>query len=108
MAYDLDSPNILSTLDAKIELQKANLRGLKTYHRGAHYTLWIGAALFTAAVLAWSSDNRTLAGWLIAYSVLAGVTFYLFAPLLKHYAASAQEELDELTALKAQAHERHG
>lgn len=108
MAYDLDSPNILSTLNAKIELQEANLRGLKTYHRGAQYTLWIGAVLFTGAVLAWVNDNRTLAGWLIAYAVLAGATYYLFAPLLKHYAASAQEELKELTALKAQAHERHG
>ena len=106
MAFDLESPNIVATLNSKIELQEANLRGLETYARGARYTLWIGIFLFTGAAFAFSTDKRTLAAWLVGYGTLATVTNYLFAPLLAHYALSARDELVELRGLLTQAIDR--
>ena len=101
--FDLNSPNIVATLNSKIELQEANLRGLETYARGAHYTLLIGVLLFAGAAFAWLTTSRTLAAWLFGYAVLAAVTNYLFAPLLEHYATSARDELKELRSLLSQA-----
>ena len=103
MAYDLDRPTIVATLEAKIQGQEANLRGLETYSRGARYTLYIGLAPFVGAVTSWFQDYRTLAAWLIGYAVLACVTYYLFAPLLTHYTQSAYNELNELKALHQKA-----
>ena len=103
MAYDLDSPKVLPRLQSKIELQEANLRGLVTYARGARYILMIAAILFAGAVLSWFSDHRTLAAWLIGYTALCWVTHYLFAPLLAHYAQSAERELADLRDLHEQA-----
>ncbi len=103
MAFDLDSPQIVETLNAKIALQEANLRGLETYARGAKITLVLGLVLFGGSAFSWLSDQRTLSAWLLGYAVLAGVTYYLFAPLLEHYATSARDELAELRSLLGQA-----
>ena len=103
MAYDLDRPNVLVTLESKVQSQEANLRGLNTYSNGARYILAIAAALFIGALVSWYTDYRTLAGWLVAYAVLAWVTHYLFAPLLDHHAQSTVKELEELKGLYAEA-----
>jgi hypothetical protein len=103
VAYDLDSPKVLPRLQSKIELQEANLRGLVTYARGARYILMIAIMLFAGAVFSWFTEHRTLAAWLIGYTALCWVTHYLFAPLLAHYAQSAERELAELQELYEQA-----
>ena len=102
MAYDLDRPTIVATLEAKIQGQEAK-QGQRDLLRGARYTLYIGLALFVGAVTSWFQDYRTLAAWLIGYAVLACVTYYLFAPLLTHYTQSAYNELNELKALHQKA-----
>ena len=106
MAYDLDRPNVLVTLESKIQNQEANLRGLRTYANGARYILAIAGALAVGSVMSWLADYRTLAGWLIAYAVLSWVTHYLFAPILDHHAKATVKELEELQALFAEAKKR--
>ncbi|MDE0883148.1 MAG: hypothetical protein OSB21_11180 [Myxococcota bacterium] len=106
MGYDLDNPKILKTLGSKIELQEANLRGLNTYARGARYTLLLGLALFTGAVAYFVSGNPTMGAWLTAYGLLGCVTYYLFSPLLNHFAQTSRQELTELQDLKDQAQQR--
>ena len=106
MAYDLDRPNVLVTLESKIQSQEANLRGLTTYAKGTRYILAIAALLFLGSTVSWFTDRRTLAAWLVAYAVLAWVTHYLFAPLLDHHAQNTVKELEELKSLYAEAIER--
>ena len=106
MGYDLDSPKILKTLGSKIELQEANLRGLDTYARGASYTLLLGLGLFAGAVACFLNGNPTMGAWLTGYGVLGCVTYYLFSPLLNHFAKASRQELIELRDLKDEAHQR--
>lgn len=106
MAYDLDSPKILKTLGSKIELQEANLRGLDTYARGARYTLLLGLGLFAGALAYFLSDDPTMGAWLTGYGVLGCVTYYLFSPLLKHFAQASRQELTDLRALQNEAQQR--
>ena len=106
MAYDLDRPNVLVTLESKIKSQEANLRGLTTYANGARYILAIAAVLFIGSVVSWFTDRQTLAAWLVAYAVLAWVTHYLFAPLLDYHAQNTVKELEELKSLHAEATQR--
>jgi hypothetical protein len=106
VAYDLDSPRIITVLTVKIGGQEANLRGLETYSRGARGIRWLGLALLLGAGLSWLRDARTLAAWLLGYAILAMVTHYLFAPLLAHFARTTRGELDELRGLLDEAERR--
>ena len=106
MAFDLDSPTVIPHLKTRIQAEEANLRGLETYRRGAKMMRWAGYATMIAAVPSWLWGSRNLAGWLMAYGLLAVVTHYLFGPLLDHYAKNASNELTLLSENLKLAQER--
>ena len=96
MAFDLNSPTVIPHLKTRIQAEEANLRGLETYRRGARLLRWGGYLTVAAAVPSLLWGSRNLAGWLMAYGLLAVVTHYLFGPLLDHYTQSAGDELVSL------------